>query len=67
LNDPANKVTVEDVFSKILDSKIRLKTVTNAEAGIKTVIRKQEDEKPGEQNSLLASAMNIMGGKIVEE
>ncbi|MFA6382940.1 MAG: DNA polymerase III subunit gamma/tau [Parcubacteria group bacterium] len=65
LNDPANRLTVEDVFGKILGSKITLKTVTNKEAGIKTEVKKEE--KPGEQNSLLASAMEIMGGKVVKE
>jgi DNA polymerase III subunit gamma/tau len=65
LNDPANRLTVEDVFGKILGSKIIIKTVTNKEAGIKTEVKKED--KPGEQNSLLASAMEIMGGKIVEE
>lgn len=65
LNDPANRLTVEDVFGKILGSKIKLKTVTNKEAGIKTEAKKEE--KPGEQNSLLADAINILGGKVVEE
>jgi len=66
LNDPANRLTVEDVFGKILGSKITLKTVTNAEAGIKTEVKK-EDKPAGEQNSLLTSAMEILGGKVVKE
>jgi len=66
LNDPANRLTVEDVFGKILGSKIMLKTITNKEAGIKTEVKK-EDKPAGEQNSLLASAMEILGGKVVEE
>jgi DNA polymerase III subunit gamma/tau len=65
LNDPVNRLTVEDVFGKILGSKIKIKTVTNKEAGIKTEIKKEE--RPGEQNSLLADAINILGGKVVEE
>jgi DNA polymerase-3 subunit gamma/tau len=70
LNDPANRLIVEDVFAKILGSKIFLKTVTNKEAGIKTA-EKKSDENPasptGKQNSLLNNALEIMGGKIVEE
>jgi DNA polymerase III subunit gamma/tau len=65
LNNPANRLIVEDVFAKILGSKIILKTVTNQEAGIKTEPKKEEPA--GEQSSLLNDAMKIMGGKVVEE
>jgi len=68
LNDPANRLTVEQVFTKILGSKIILKTVTNKEAGIETgPARNASHSDAGGQNSLLADAINIMGGKIVKE
>ena len=71
LNDHANKLTVETVFGKILGLKIRLKVVTNKEAGIADAPRITDDQPtedtPGEQNSLLDSAMEIMGAKVVEE
>jgi len=68
LNDPQNRLTVEQVFGKILGLKIRLKIVTNKEAGI-TESPKEEAIKdiPGEQNSLISSALEIMGAKVVEE
>jgi DNA polymerase III subunit gamma/tau len=68
LNDPSNRSIVESVFYKVLGSSVTLKTVTDKEAGIKRAPAKSDPEAPaGEQNSLLASAMEIMGGKIVEE
>ncbi|MFA7208860.1 MAG: DNA polymerase III subunit gamma/tau [Parcubacteria group bacterium] len=71
LNDHANKLTVESVFGKILGLKIRLKIVTNKEAGIvdapKITENQPIEDAPGEQNSLLSSAMEIMGAKVVEE
>lgn len=69
LNDPANRLTVEDVFGKILGLKIRLKVVSNKEAGIKDEPKKEDAGKnpTGEQKSLISSALEIMGGKVVEE
>lgn len=70
LNDHANKLTVESVFGKILGLKIRLKIVTNKEAGIvdaPKITENQPASEPGEQDSLLDSAMEIMGAKVVEE
>ena len=68
INDHANKLTVESVLGKILGLKIRLKIVTNIEAGIKDqpkeVITK---DTPGEQSSLINSALEIMGAKVVKE
>ncbi len=68
LNDPPNRLTVEQVFGKILGSKISLKTITNKEAGIKDAPQKEANrEKPeGVQDSLLNSALEIIGGKVVE-
>ncbi|MDZ4385312.1 MAG: DNA polymerase III subunit gamma/tau [Candidatus Moranbacteria bacterium] len=71
LTDHANKLTVEAVFGKILGLKIRLKIVTHKEAGIVDVPKNTDSQpttdEPGEQNSLLDSAMEIMGAKVVEE
>ncbi|MDO8240910.1 MAG: DNA polymerase III subunit gamma/tau [Candidatus Moranbacteria bacterium] len=71
LNDHANKLTVESVLGKILGLQIRLKIVTYKEAGIVEAPKMPEeqatDNTPGEQNSLLSSAMEIMGAKVVTE
>jgi DNA polymerase-3 subunit gamma/tau len=71
LNDHANKLTVESVLGKILGLKIRLKIVTNKEAGIADTPKIEESEPTNdvssEQNSLLSSAMEIMGAKVVTE
>jgi len=65
LNDANNKLTVEQVFSKILKSTIRIEIVID-----KNLIPKIQEEQPpkkSEQNSLLTDALEIMGGKVVEE
>ncbi|MDO9231429.1 MAG: DNA polymerase III subunit gamma/tau [bacterium] len=65
LNDANNKLTVEQVFSKILKSTIRIEIVID-----KNLIPKTQEEQPpkkSEQNSLLTDALEIMGGKVVEE
>ncbi|HCU70896.1 MAG TPA: DNA polymerase III subunit gamma/tau [Candidatus Moranbacteria bacterium] len=69
LNDHDNKLTVESVFGKILGLQIRLKIVTHKEAGIVIEAPKEEikNDAPGEQNSLINSALDIMGAKVVEE
>ena len=69
LNNHENKLTVEQVFGKILGLKIRLKVLTYKEAGIAIEAPKQEEfpETPGDQGSLIDSAMEIMGAKVVEE
>lgn len=70
LNDPKNRLTVETVFGKILESQIFIKTVTNKEVGIETKPAYSQNDTPksdGQQDSLLASAMEIMGGSVVQE
>jgi len=70
LNILTNKLTVEDVFGKILGSKIIIKVVLCKEVGIEPKVIEQEKpamEKENHQNSLLSSALEIMGGKVVEE
>jgi DNA polymerase-3 subunit gamma/tau len=70
LNDPKNRLTVETVLGKILESKILIKTVTNKEVGIENKPARQRDatqDAEGQQDSLLASAMEIMGGSVITE
>jgi len=69
LNDPTNRLTIEQVFGKILGIKISLKTVTDKEAGIKIKSKSSPTdlEKPGQQDELLNSAIEIIGGKVVSE
>lgn len=77
LNDPGNRLTVEEVFGKILGSKIRIKTIiskdeveSNTPARLDETGSKRaggEKNPESKQNSLLASAMEIMGGKVVKE
>lgn len=74
LNEQNNRLTVEKVFGKILGLKISLNVLTNKEAGAspsspKSTTRPSDiaDEPAKEQSSLLASALEIMGGKVVEE
>lgn len=68
LDEHDNKLTVEKVFSKILGSPISLSVTLD-----KSITVKKEEtpspaqEKPAEQDSLLDSALEIMGGKVVEE
>ena len=64
LNDKTNRLTVEQVFSKILKSEIKI----NIELDKNLVLKKEaEPIKKSEQNSLLTDALEIMGGKVVEE
>jgi DNA polymerase-3 subunit gamma/tau len=74
LNDHANKLTVESVLGKILGLKILLKIVTNKEAGIADAPKIEESQPIDDahsvadgQNSLLSSAMELMGAKVVVE
>lgn len=75
LDDPQNRLTIENVFSKILELAIQIKVVVDktlaptqnscAEEEIQEATKK-EKEPAHEQSSLLTSAMEIMGGKIIE-
>lgn len=73
LNEDANKLTMEEVFAKILGLRLLIKAVTGEEAGIKmqsSTINNQPSEvkekKPSVTSSLLSEAMDIMGGAVVE-
>jgi DNA polymerase-3 subunit gamma/tau len=69
LNDYNNKLTVESIFGRILGIQVEIKIVTYKEAGIAIEPPKSElkEDIIGEQNSLIDSALEIMGGKVVEE
>lgn len=72
LEDPANRLTVEDVFGSILGLKIRVKMTVDKDIFPKKEASEKIDEGQGSQEnkenlSLLDSALEIMGGKIVSE
>lgn len=73
LSDAKNKLTIEEVFSKILGSKVTLRISVD-----KNLIpqKPEETDQPadnashnqaGRQDSLLTDALEIMGGKVVSE
>lgn len=68
LNENSNRLTVEKVFGKILECPVRIKTVTDKSLAKKSPSDSSlEEEKEPQQDSLLNSAMEIMGGKVIEE
>lgn len=75
LNIKTNKLTVEDVFGKILGAKISIDIVLCKEVGIEPIHKTETPETKEfegkkdkkEQKTLLSSALEIMGGKVVEE
>jgi hypothetical protein len=73
LNEYGNKLTLEELFAKILGLRLFIKVVTADEAGItiaSSLIPQNSaasaETTPSETSSLLADAMGIMGGNIVE-
>jgi DNA polymerase-3 subunit gamma/tau len=74
LDDPQNRLTIEEVFSKILELAVRIQVVVdktlapvqNSAADEEILEAKEKEKSTHEQSSLLSSAMEIMGGKIVE-
>jgi DNA polymerase III subunit gamma/tau len=69
LENPTNKLTIEDVFGKILGLKIRLKTIVDKNVFPEKNAPSQNPapESNHETASLLDDALEIMGGKVVEE
>ncbi|MFZ2226322.1 MAG: DNA polymerase III subunit gamma/tau [Candidatus Moraniibacteriota bacterium] len=74
LADPQNRLTIEEVFSKILELPIRIQIVVDknlapiqASCSEEEIREEAKKEEPHEQSSLLDSAMEIMGGKIVAD
>jgi DNA polymerase-3 subunit gamma/tau len=81
LNDKSIRSTIEEVIGKILNSSVKVKFVTEEEAGV-TLTKQPAADLPADAahqalqegnqqqkrgDSLLDDAMKIMGGKIVEE
>ena len=68
LNDPQNRLTIEDVLGKILECKVMMKTIVDRTLLPKAPAENSCDEPAPEahQDSLLDSALEMMGGKIVE-
>jgi DNA polymerase-3 subunit gamma/tau len=74
LADPQNRLTIEEVFSKILELPIRIQIVVDknlapiqASCSEEEIREEAKKEESHEQSSLLDSAMEIMGGKIVAD
>jgi DNA polymerase-3 subunit gamma/tau len=65
LNEPRNKAAMEEVLGNILGQKVILKTVTNKEASVANQQSATDNEQ--QRNPLLQSALEILGGKVVEE
>ncbi|NTW27463.1 MAG: DNA polymerase III subunit gamma/tau [Candidatus Moranbacteria bacterium] len=73
LNEYGNKLTLEEVFAKILGLRLLMKVITAEEAGItiasslnQHVSTGSVEQTPHETSSLLSDAMGIMGGQIIE-
>ncbi len=74
LNEPQNRLTIEQVFSKILGLAIRIQVITDKTlapiqiSNAEKELAQQEEAKEinHQQSSLLNSAMEIMGGRVVE-
>lgn len=74
LGENQNKLTIEKVLANILESSVRVKFLSEDEAGVKIETSTQKDSSsspksstPRETNSLLSDAMEMFGGKIVDE
>ena len=73
LNEYGNKLTLEETFAKILGLRLLIKVITAEEAGITIASSLNQhpssepvEQTPSETSSLLADAMGIMGGQIVQ-
>ncbi len=73
LNEYGNKLTLEEVFAKILGLRLLIKVITADEAGITIASSLNQPTSSGpveqashETSSLLNDAMSMMGGSIVE-
>ena len=75
LSETQNKLTIEKVLANILGSGLRVKFLSEDEAGIKIKTPAKDSPSsitsaksvPRETSSLLNDALEMMGGKIVEE
>lgn len=73
LNEYGNKLTLEEILGRILGLRLLIKVVTAEEAGITIASSLEQhhtsgggETSPSETSSLLADAMNIIGGTVVE-
>ena len=73
LNEYGNKLTLEELFAKILGLRLFIKVITAEEAGITIASSLTQygggahaEASPSETSSLLSDAMGIMGGNIVQ-
>ncbi|EKD58556.1 MAG: hypothetical protein ACD_56C00097G0001 [uncultured bacterium] len=72
LNEYGNKLTLEELFAKILGLRLFIKVVTADEAGItiaSSLVQPNSasiETAPSETSSLLSDAASIMGGNIVQ-
>ena len=66
LSDTQNRLTVEQVLGSILSAKITIKAAVDKDILPKKIDAAEMEEKNSVQNPLLASALEIIGGKIVE-
>ena len=68
LNEHSNRLTIEKILASIVGSKISIKAVVDKNIRLQNTASKIAEEKnPGSQDSLIGSALKIMGGKIVKE
>ncbi|MCX6763549.1 MAG: DNA polymerase III subunit gamma/tau [Candidatus Moranbacteria bacterium] len=70
LNERSSRLTVEEVFGSILGLPISIKAVTKKEIGLSEETISKEpasQEKSGAQDGLLNSALEILGGKVINE
>ncbi|MCK9378831.1 MAG: DNA polymerase III subunit gamma/tau [Candidatus Moranbacteria bacterium] len=71
-SEPQNRLTIKQVFDKILEVDCRIDIATEEEAGVKIVRKNNQakgsaESKPSETASLLQDATEMFGGTIVEE
>ncbi|EKE16179.1 MAG: hypothetical protein ACD_11C00028G0006 [uncultured bacterium] len=76
LNENSNRLTVENVFGKLLGANVKIKPLTEEEAGVKVPETRSssvpqfgksvENQKPKETSSLLENAADLLGGQIIE-
>lgn len=70
IEDTKNKLTLEDIFARIIGSPVKLRAIIDEGAKLApepiTSIPASDPNNPKETSSLLSDAMGIIGGKIVE-
>jgi DNA polymerase-3 subunit gamma/tau len=67
LKETKNKLTVESVFSKMLGCAVEIRVLVDKNIVLKKESDKEKTENHSSQNSLLSSALEIMGGRIVSD